>query len=31
MELRMGTSLLRVAEEQGDNPVRSGNPRVRDG
>lgn len=28
MELRMGTSLLRVAEGQGDNPVTSENPRV---
>lgn len=31
MELRMGTSLLRVAEGQGDNPVSSENPRVSDG
>lgn len=31
MELRMGTSLLRVAEGQGDNTVRSENPRVGDG
>lgn len=28
MELRLGTSLPRVAEGQGDNPVRSENPRV---
>lgn len=31
MELWMGTSLLRVTEGQGDNPVRSENPRVSDG
>lgn len=31
MELRMGTSLLRVAEGQGNNPVRSENSRVGDG
>lgn len=31
MELKMGRSLLRVAEGQSDNPDRSGNPRVGDG